>query len=195
MLLSVVIQAGGQSRRMGQNKALLPFKGQPLIQRVVDRVQLVADELLVTTNEPELYQFLNLPMFTDLLPGTGALGGLYTALSAASNPLVAVIACDMPFVSAGLLEYERDLCGADWDVVIPRLGSGWEPLHAIYRTETCLPKIRKALEENRLRMDSWFGEVHIRSLLEEEIRRIDPDLRSFLNINTPEEFKQAEQLE
>jgi molybdopterin-guanine dinucleotide biosynthesis protein A len=180
---------------MGQNKALLPFKGQPLIRRVVDRVQLVADELLITTNEPELYQFLNLPMFTDLLPGTGALGGLYTALSAASNPLVAVIACDMPFVSAGLLEYERDLCGVESDVVIPRLGSGWEPLHAIYRRETCLPQIRKALEENRLRMDSWFGEVHIRSLLEEEIRRIDPDLRSFLNINTPEEFKQAEQLE
>jgi molybdopterin-guanine dinucleotide biosynthesis protein A len=195
MFLSVVIQAGGQSRRMGQNKALLPFKGQPLIQRVVDRVQLVADELLLTTNAPESYQFLNLPMFADLLPGTGALGGLYTALSAASNPLVAVVACDMPFVSAGLLEYERDLCGADWDVVIPRLGSGWEPLHAIYRRETCLPKIRKALEENRLRMDSWFGEARIRSLLEEEIRRIDPDMRSFLNINTPEEFKQAEQLE
>lgn len=195
MLLSVVIQAGGQSRRMGQNKALLPFKGQPLIQRVVDRVRLVADELLITTNVPELYQFLNLPMFADLLPGTGALGGLYTALSAASYPLVAVIACDMPFVSADLLEYERDLCGADWDVVIPRLNSGWEPLHAIYRRETCLPKIRKALDENRLRMDSWFGEVQIRSLLEEEIRRIDPDLRSFRNINTPEEFKQAEQLE
>jgi len=101
----------------------------------------------------------------------------------------------MPFVSADLLEYERDLCGADWDVVIPHLNSGWEPLHAIYRRETCLPKIRKALDENRLRMDSWFGEVQIRSLLEEEIRRIDPDLRSFRNINTPEEFKQAEQLE
>jgi molybdopterin-guanine dinucleotide biosynthesis protein A len=195
MLLSVVIQAGGQSRRMGQNKALLPFKGQPLIQRVVDRVRLLADELLITTNGPELYQFLNLPMFADLLPGTGAPGGLYTALSAASYPLVAVIACDMPFVSADLLGYERDLYGADWDVVIPRLNSGWEPLHAIYRRETCLPKIRKALDENRLRMDSWFGEVQIRNLLEEEIRRIDPDLRSFRNINTPEEFKQAEQLE
>ncbi len=195
MSLSVVIQAGGQSRRMGQNKALLPFKGQPLIQRVVDRVQRVADELLVTTNSPELYQFLNLPMFPDLLPGSGALGGLYTALSAASKPLVAVVACDMPFVRPGLLEYERDLCGADWDGVIPRLGSGWEPLHAIYRRDTCLPKIRKALEENRLRMDSWFGEARIRDLLEEEIRRIDPDLRSFLNLNTPEEFKQAEGME
>ncbi len=108
---------------MGQNKAIPLFKGQPLIQRVVDRVQLVADELLVTTNGPELLKFLNLPMFVDTLPGTGALGGLYTALSAASNPLVAVIACDMPFVSAGLLEYERDLCGGDWDVVIPPLGS------------------------------------------------------------------------
>ncbi len=195
MLLSIVIQAGGQSRRMGQNKALLPFKGQPLIQRVVEWVRPVADELLVTTNQPDLFPFLNLPMFADLLPGTGALGGLYTALSAAANPLVAVIACDMPFVSAGLLAYERDLCGAEWDVVIPRLVNGWEPLHAIYRRETCLSIIRKALEENRLRMDSWFGEVRVRSLLEEEIRLTDPDLRSFLNTNTPDEFTRAEQLE
>jgi molybdopterin-guanine dinucleotide biosynthesis protein A len=195
MYLSVVIQAGGQSRRMGQNKALLPFKGQPLIQRVANRLRPVADELLVTTNVPGLYAFLDLPMFADLLPGTGSLGGLYTALSVAAHPLVAVVACDMPFASPLLLEMERDLCAPDWDIVIPVLAGGREPLHAIYRKETCLPKIRKALDENRLRMDSWFGEVRLREFAESEIRRIDPELRAFFNVNTPEEFRQAELLE
>ncbi len=102
-MLTVVIQAGGESRRMGQDKALLPFLGKPLIQRVIERVASLADELLVTTNRPEAYQFLDLPLFPDVIPGRGALGGLYTALSAASQPLVAVVACDMPFASPALL--------------------------------------------------------------------------------------------
>ena len=74
-MLSVVIQAGGQSSRMGQDKALKLFLGRPLIQRVIERLQPIADELLVTTNHPEDYAFLNLPLFTDLKPGRGALGG------------------------------------------------------------------------------------------------------------------------
>ena len=98
-MLSLVIQAGGQSRRMGQDKALLPFLGRPLVSRVIDRLASLADEVLVTTNQPEAYAFLGLPLLPDLKPGRGALGGLYTAVASAGSPLVAVVACDMPFVS------------------------------------------------------------------------------------------------
>ena len=108
-MLTVVIQAGGESRRMGQDKALIPFLGDHLIQRVRGRVAPLADELLVTTNQPQGYRFLGLPLFPDLIPGRGALGGLYTALSAASQPLVAVVACDMPFVNAEMLAAGRDM--------------------------------------------------------------------------------------
>lgn len=93
---------------MGQDKALLPFLGQPLIQRVIGRVRHLADEVLVTTNQPEGYQFLELPLIPDRIPDRGALGGLYTALDAAHFPLVAVVACDMPFVSPQLLSAEID---------------------------------------------------------------------------------------
>ncbi|HEX9030179.1 MAG TPA: molybdenum cofactor guanylyltransferase, partial [Anaerolineales bacterium] len=133
-MLTIVVQAGGESRRMGQDKALLPFLGKPLITRILGRVRPIADELLVTTNRPENYSFLELPLFSDRLPGRGALGGLYTALSIANRPLVGVVACDMPFVSAALLAAARDLLADPTiDAVIPRTADGTEPFHAVYR--------------------------------------------------------------
>jgi molybdopterin-guanine dinucleotide biosynthesis protein A len=195
MELTIIIQAGGESRRMGANKALLSFRGVPLIQRVVERMRPLGDELLVITNQPGLYQFLGLPMVADIFPGKGALGGLYTALRAAAHPLVGVVACDMPFANPALLAAERDACAQDWDVILPVMAGQREPLHAVYRKEACLVPVRKALDENRLRMDSWFGEVRLREYGEEEIRRSDPEGRAFLNVNTPEEFRRAEELE
>jgi molybdopterin-guanine dinucleotide biosynthesis protein A len=94
-MLSIVIQAGGESQRMGQDKALIPILGQTLIERVLDRLSHLGDEILITTNNPECYRFLNLPLIADVLPGRGALGGLYSALNAARGPHVAVVACDM----------------------------------------------------------------------------------------------------
>src|SRR5512147_3127982 len=104
LMLSVVIQAGGQSSRMGEDKALKSFLGRPLIQRVIERLSPIADEMVVTTNRPDDYQFLGLRLTPDLKPGRGALGGLYTAVASASHSLVAVVACDMPFASPALLE-------------------------------------------------------------------------------------------
>ncbi len=192
-MLSVVIQAGGQSTRMGENKALKPFLGRPLIQRVIDRLAPVADELLVTTNQPEDFSFLNLPLIPDLKPGRGALGGLYTALASARHPRVAVVACDMPFASAplliaaaGLLEQENA------DVVIAETPEGFEPLHAAYRRESCLRAVRSAIEADQWRVIAWFPKVKVRKLTEDELSRYDPDGLAFWNLNTPEEFSEAE---
>ncbi len=194
-MLTVVIQAGGESRRMGSNKALLPFLGQPLIARVLARVRPLADEILITTNQREGFEFLDLPLVADVLPGSGALGGLYTALFAASQPLVAVVACDMPFVSPGLLAYQRDLLVAEEaDVVLPSTDQGMEPLHALYRRESCLPAVEAALRQGERRMISWFRNVRVRTLMPTEITAIDPASRAFININTPEELIQAEAL-
>lgn len=193
--LAVCIQAGGQSRRMGQDKGLVPFLGQPLIARIVERLRPISGELLVTTNKPDDYAFLNLPLFPDPLPDRGALGGLYTALSAASLPYVAVVACDMPFINPLLLgaQFEH-LQSSQSDICILHTGEGMEPFHAVYRRETCLPPIRQAIDEDRWRVDAWFSKVKLHLMRVEEIRRYDPDLRSYWNINTPEELGQAEQL-
>lgn len=210
-MLTVVIQAGGGSTRMGEDKALKPFLGRPLIQRVVERLAPIADELIVTTNRPQDYAFLGastgsaqrLRLVPDLKPGRGALGGLYTAIASAGAPVVAVAACDMPFASAPLLETAaRLLVEEEADVVIPRAMSqaeqgkkssgGFEPLHAVYRRETCLPAIEAAIEADQWKVIAWFPQVKVRELTPEEIARLDPSGLAFWNVNTPEEFAEAE---
>jgi molybdopterin-guanine dinucleotide biosynthesis protein A len=196
-MLTVCIQAGGQSSRMGEDKALKPFLGRPLIQRVLERLSPVADELIVTTNRPEDYIFLDprLTLHTDLKPGRGALGGLYTAIASAKNPLVAVVACDMPFASAKLIEAgSRLLVEEAADVVIARSDDGYEPLHAVYRRETCLPAIQSAIEADQWKVISWFPQVKVRVLTPEEMQHYDPLGLAFWNVNTPEEFVEAEKI-
>ena len=186
---------------MGEDKALKTFLGRPLIQRVVERLASIADELIVTTNRPDDYRFLDLRLVPDLKPGRGALGGLYTAIASASHPTVAVVACDMPFASADLLRAaSRLLVEEEADVVIPRAeqggksGEGYEPLHAVYRRETCLPAIESALEADQRKVIAWFPQVRVRALTSGEIKHYDPAGLAFWNVNTPEEFARAEQI-
>jgi molybdopterin-guanine dinucleotide biosynthesis protein A len=194
-MLSIVIQAGGQSTRMGEDKALKPFLGRPLIQRVIERVSSIADEIIVTTNQPEDYAFLNLRLVPDLVAGRGALGGLYTALASAASPIVAVVACDMPFASASLLEAAaRLMVQEEADVVIPKTAEGYEPFHAVYRRETCVPAIQSAIEADKWKVIAWFPSVKVRELSPEEVKQFDPSGLAFSNVNSPEEFAEAERL-
>ncbi len=179
---------------MGQDKALLPFLGQPLIRRVVDRMRPIAAEMLVTTNQLDGYEFLGLPLFPDLKPGRGALGGIYTALSSAKSLLVAVVACDLPFASPNLIRCLANLLEAEQaDAAIPAFPEGYEPLHAVYRRETCLPAIEWALENDLWKAISWFPRVKVRDVTPDEIIPYDPAGLAFLNVNTPQELTLAEQ--
>jgi len=180
---------------MGEDKALKPFLGRPLIQRVIERLSPVADELIVTTNRPDEYAFLNLRLVPDLKPGRGALGGLYTAIASAAHPIVAVVACDMPFASNTLIEAaSRLLVEEEADVVIAQSAEGYEPLHAVYRRETCLPAIEAAIEADQWKIIAWFPQVKVRVLTPEEIQQYDPSKLAFWNVNTPEEFAEAEKI-
>ena len=193
--LSVIIQAGGESRRMGQEKGLVDFLGQPLIARVAQRLRPIAAELLVTTNHPSAYEFLGLPLYADLLPGAGALGGLYTALSAAVHPLAGVVACDMPFANPALLSAECAwLLDGGFDLVVPRSAGGLEPFHAVYRREACLPHIQAVLAAGQRRVDAWFAAVKLGEFPAEEILKYDALQLAFLNVNTPAELAAAEQI-
>jgi len=192
-MLTVSIQAGGASSRMGEDKALKPFLGHPLIQRVIERLAPIADELIVTSNRPEDYGFLNLRLFSDLKPDRGALGGLYTAIASAAHPIVAVVACDMPFASSKLIEAAtRLMIQEDADVVIPESPEGMEPLHAVYRRGSCVPAIEAAIASDKWKVISWFPQVRVRVLKPDEIKLLDPSGLCFWNLNTPEEFAEAE---
>ncbi len=195
MTRTLVIQAGGASRRMGQDKALLPFCGKPLIERILKRLSGLADDICITSNQPAVLKYLGLPVFADIFPGKGALGGLYTALVSAANPEVIVVGCDMPFVNARLLSAECELLAATRsDAVIPISSYGFEPLHAVYRQEKCLAAVKSALDDGQMRMSAWFSKVQVYPMPPEEASVYDPDFRSFINVNTPEELQYAETL-
>jgi molybdopterin-guanine dinucleotide biosynthesis protein A len=196
---SVVINAGGQSSRMGADKALLDLGGKPMIERILEQAAGLGDPLIVT-NAPEAYAYLGVPLAADALPGKGALGGLYTALQAAAHSQVLVLACDMPFLNRALLDYLKSLA-AGADAVVPRLPPAGspdappeaEPFRAVY-SKACLGPIRRALDSGRMRMISFFSEVRLRWVESDEVRRFDPDFVSFMNCNTPGELEAVRSL-
>jgi molybdopterin-guanine dinucleotide biosynthesis protein A len=192
-MFTISIQAGGGSTRMGQDKALLPFLGQPLVQRVMTRITHLGDEVIVTTNNPEAYGFLCVPLVKDLIPNMGALGGLYTALATARHPLVGLVACDLPFANPDLLAACRKiLLDTGADVVLPATERGLEPLHAVYRVETCLLLVKAALDNGKRKMIGWHEDAKVGIISPEEVAKLDPHGVTFWNVNTPEEFRKAE---
>ena len=194
-MITIVLQAGGKSTRMGKDKALLPFLGIPLIKRLRDRFSDMGEELLVITNDFSGYQDLAVPLYKDIIPDHGALGGLYTALSISKNPLVGLIAADLPFASPALLAHLiKILLTSGADAAIPSTERGLEPLHAVYRRDTSLPLVKVAIDQNLWRMNSWFDQAEILILTPEETRRVSSSKYTFLNLNTPEDLQKAEKL-
>lgn len=181
-----IILAGGKNLRMGRNKAFLEVDGE----RIIDRTRAIFvdlfDEVLLVTNSPLDYISLNLRIVTDLYEDKGSLGGIFTGLFYASHPYAFVAACDMPFLNKELIHHLMDL-SAGFDIVIPRVEDGWEPLHAVY-SQKCLPFMQKLLIENNLRIIDFFDKVRKREIPPEEIRQYDPRLLSFLNLNTPDDL-------
>jgi molybdenum cofactor guanylyltransferase len=192
MMITIAIQAGGASSRMGRDKGLVPLAGRPLIAHLLERVVGLGDEILITTNRPEDYRFSGARLAGDTRPGAGALGGLHTALSAARGETVLVLACDMPFASRALLEHLLSLA-PQADVVIPRRGDEFEPLCAVY-SRRCLVRVEEALDAGDRRMISFFPRVRVLPVEEPEWRGLDPDGRTFFNVNTPQDLKEAERL-
>ncbi len=192
MTVTGAILAGGKSRRMGQDKAWLDLgDGVPLVRRVAAALARVADDLIVVANDPR-YIELGHPVVPDRYGATGAFGGIATAVSAARGELVCVAACDMPFPSPDVYALLLRLV-EEYDVAIPRIEGEYETMHAVYR-RTCLPAMERALARQELRVVSFFPDVKVRDVSAEEIRAVDPELRSFTNLNTPEELERARAL-
>lgn len=200
--VTVVIQAGGESKRMGQSKALVEFNGRPLICRLVERLRPAADEMVITTNEADKLQFLyelypdvELTLAADAYDQRGALPGLYTALDAARCPFVAIVACDMVFASPRLVVAEAiEMAETEADIVVPVNKHGFEPFHATYRKATCLPAVKKAIDAGKSRVQSVFDDedVKVVEFAQERVLRVEPRGGCFINTNTPEELAHIE---
>ncbi|MCD4685588.1 MAG: molybdenum cofactor guanylyltransferase [Anaerolineae bacterium] len=189
---TVAILAGGKSSRMGTNKSFVPLLGRPMIAHIIDRVRrLEPAAIILNTNHPADYRPFGLPMFTDVLPGKGALGGIYTALHHSTHPYTLVVACDMPFINPDLLRYMltlREEKDGPYDVIIPRVNDHPQGLHAVY-SKACLEPIRAQLDADRLKVIGFHDAVRVRYLDPPEHAPLDPQGLSFLNINTPDELR------
>jgi molybdenum cofactor guanylyltransferase len=200
--LSGAVLAGGQSRRMGQDKALLPLSpgGPALAELALERVRAVADDVSIIAPRRAGYEAFGVEVVPDDFPGAGTLGGIATALRHAGHDRCLVVACDMPFLSERVLQAMAGHPG-DWDVLAPRIsgesrqGTGLivQTLHAIYG-KGCLAPIESRIAAGDLRVIGFFDQVQVAFIEEEELRLIDPDLRTFYNANTPEALAEARAL-
>ena len=190
--ISAIVLAGGESRRLGQDKCMLPVEGRSLLARTLTLLASLADDLLVVSNDPRRAVDLGLPvrLVPDDQAGVGALMGLYSGLKAARHERAVAVACDMPFLNLPLLRYMVGLA-ADYDVVLPRLGDMAEPLHAVY-SKGCLRPMERHLAQGRRRIVVFFNDVRVRYVEQVEIDRYDPQHLSFLNVNTPEDWQRAQ---
>lgn len=193
MALSLAVLAGGFSKRMGQDKGLVSFLGKPLILQVIERLSALSDDILVISNDPQAYAFLNKPVFPDIQPGLGPLGGIQTAMKNARHPLVAVVGCDMPFASQALFQAEQNLLEEkkSLDLVIPSTPDGLEPLHATYRIARCLPAIEASINEENYKIIDWFDKVKVH-IMDAKETNIHADTHTFVNLNTRSELTRAE---
>lgn len=190
--VSIVVQAGGQSVRMGTDKGLVELRGKPLVRWIIDQTADIAAETLIVSNQPAHYKQFELPVYPDLIPGIGALGGLYTAVHYAQFEYIFVLACDMPFVYKAVLQHMLKRIETA-DVLIPFLNdrTKLEPFRALYR-KSCEKPILNAIQAGKRRAISFFAEVKVQEMAFSEISALDPDGISFYNINTPEDVQQAE---
>ena len=185
-LSSAIILAGGQSRRMGRDKALIEYQGRPIIAHVIDTLRVLSDDLVVVSNRPDLYGSFGARVAADYEPPCGPLGGIAAGLQAVRYPLAVVVACDMPFLNVTLLRWLIDLADG-YDAVVPQTADEFEPLHAVYRQE-CYDPILRRLERGERRVISFFADVRLRPVLEPEWRALDPAGRSLVNLNTPDDL-------
>jgi len=183
----VVILAGGRSSRMGFDKALLRIGGKPLIQSLADLAAQLAGEVLISTNDPTHYLFLNLPIVEDTYKGQGPLAGLHAGMARTKKSLVLLLGCDLP--NASRMPLGRIVDGAPgFDAVVPRTSDGrLHPHCAVYR-RTCLDLLREQLEAGRNKAAEFLSRpgLHVRVLDPEEGGFSDSDL---VNLNTPEDLK------
>ncbi len=179
-----IVLAGGKNLRLGRNKALEKVGDKPLIERVIERLKPLSNQILVVTSgqQFELPVAGDVKILVDIYPDKGPLGGIYTGLLASQSSPNIVVACDMPFLNSRLLSYMIEM-SSGFDAVVPRLGERrLEPLHAVY-SSNCLESMKSQLELNQLEVNSFLNRVCVRYIERAECERLDSQLLSFFNIN------------
>ena len=190
-----VILAGGQNKRFGgQNKAFIRIGGRRIVDRLLDTYRRLFEQVVLVTNDPAAYMDVDALIVSDHYPDRSSLNGLHAGLFAAEQEFAFFTACDAPFARPELIRCVLDHIDPKADIVMPSTSAGFEPMFAVYR-KTCLPAMAHQLEQGLLKIQGLFRKVRVKTVDEDVLRQADPELISFFNINTPEDFKRAENIE
>ncbi len=188
--LSAAILAGGRARRLGGlDKSALVVDGRSILERELAAVRALTTDISIVANDPTRFAQVDVPVRQDLVPGAGALGGLYTAVASASTPLVLALACDMPFVTSAFLTHLVSVAD-EADAVVPRDADGRHVLCGVFRGAVA-SHLRAALDAGRFRVADALAGLRVRVVDPEETAPFDRDGRLLLNVNTPADFARA----
>jgi molybdopterin-guanine dinucleotide biosynthesis protein A len=187
-VISAILLAGGQSSRMGPDKALLHWHGRTLIEHLVAQMKELSDDVLVITGLEIRYDdLLDVPIFADEIKDCGPMGGLYTGLKRARYDYSLAVACDMPLVSRALMELlSHEIDGKAW-AIVPEVQGHRVPTLAIYHKK-CLPVIESFLAEGRTSLQALLETVPVKVMPESRLRKVDATLQCFTNLNRPEDL-------
>jgi molybdopterin-guanine dinucleotide biosynthesis protein A len=178
-----VILAGGENRRMPLLKAFIEVEGQKIIEKNLTIMKDLFREVFIVTNQPEAYSYLGVPMLGDVYDSRGPMTGIFTVLLNSSQNWVFITACDMPFIHKPLIKHiysKRE----NFDAVVPSLKNRTEPLFALYSTRL-LGSMEKAVLEDRKSLNDFLRGKRVQYIPIKEIGKLDPDVLSFVNLNTP----------
>ena len=184
--------AGGRSSRMKFNKAFAQVGGKPVIQIIIEKLKPIFQEIIIISNEPQLFTSFGLPIYQDIYPYLGPVGGIHSALVNASNDQMFILGCDMPFINMRLVEYMLSKI-SDYDSVVPEIDSYLQPLAAVYN-RTCLPVFTECLEHDKLKLTLIFSELNALVLKEDELQKFGSVREMFFNVNDPDALAQAQKI-
>ena len=189
-----VLLAGGKSRRMGQDKRLLSVGDETLYTRSLSVLRAIFERVVVVVAQDSPLVASDAPVLRDVIPQCGSLGGLYTGLKQAETEWVFAVACDMPFLDPGTIRHFTSLKG-EGDVIMAKLLNGFQPMHALYH-RNCLPIMESLIQEQDFKIHRLADHpaLRVRIVTPVELSRVDPEGRSFYNVNTPADLAAARSL-
>lgn len=194
---------GGKSSRMGRNKSMLEINGEPLIERTVNLITPLLEKITLIISAAEssnpqntnLYSNFGLPLLADLWPNAGPLVGIATALASAKTQWCLILACDMPFLTRDWLTFLLDQMSEapeQIDAIVPETARGLEPLCALYRS-SCAPTLAAALDRGTRKVTDAIANLNLKRIAENEWRKFSPDGNLFGNLNTWQDYLEAQQ--
>lgn len=190
--MATIILAGGKSERMGEDKRGLKISNESILTELIKLFLPISKEVILSVDDGAMFTDLGVKIAQDEIAYLGPLSGILTGLKATSEQYNLVVSCDMPFVRLNLVKAMMDRAPGN-DVVICKLGYGFEPLLAIYST-ACIPLIEASLKRGKREVISFLGEAKVAVIAQSEVAKIDPDLISFFNLNTPADFERAKEI-